>query len=83
MKPVYFIYSEKQRKVIFDREPKRPTNLVYIDGKFIPYTEINDTGKSNWDDACQLGIHPSSWIVCNGVIQDGGLADFINQGDSK
>ena len=76
-KPKYFIYSKTQLSVIRDHEPDREVNQVFINGAFFPYTEINSTGKSNFDDAEFLGVHPGSWVKCRGVIQDVDLVEFI------
>lgn len=78
-KPKYFIYSETQLEVIRDYEPNKEVNQVFINGLFVPYTEINSTGKSNFADAEQLGIHPGSWIKSKGVIQDSDLVEFIGK----
>ena len=78
MKPAHFIYSKQQESIIFDYEPERTTNLVYINGSWVKYTEINSTGDSNFEDAVHLGVHPSWWVMVSGVIQDQDLASFIN-----
>jgi len=83
MKPAHFIYSRKQQESILTFAPNREVNQVFVNGKFVPYTEINDTGDSNWDDANHLGIHPSRWVKCCGVIQDSGLKKFINKGVNR
>ena len=83
MKPSHFIYSQRQRDIAKDYQPRKKVNEVFCNGTFIPYTEINSTGDSNFDDAQHLGVHPRWWIRCNGVIQDEELKQFINQGDSK
>ena len=78
MKPAHFIYSKQQESIIFDYEPERTTKLVYINGSWVKYTEINSTGDSNFEDAVHLGVHPEWWVRHNGVIQDKDLASFIN-----
>ena len=77
MKPVHFIYSETQKDVISDFEPNREPAQVFINGRWVTYTEINSTGDSNFEDAHHLGIHPRWWVKRNGVIQDEDLAAFI------
>lgn len=77
MKPTHFIYSKQQESIVFDFEPEIK-RLVYINGSWVKYTEINSTGDSNFEDAVHLGIHPSCWVMLNGVIQDTDLANFIN-----
>tara|TARA_R110000772_G_scaffold51293_4_gene117780 strand:- start:2173 stop:2424 length:252 start_codon:yes stop_codon:yes gene_type:complete len=83
MKASHFIYSEAQRIIILDFEPNKPVNYVFSNDEWVPYTEINSTGNSNFEDAQHLGIHPRWWVKQCGVIQDSDLIDFINQGDSK
>ena len=78
MKAVYFIFSQEQRNVGLDFEPTKEVNQVFVNGSFVPYTEINDTGKSNFPDAKCLGVHPRGWVKCRGVIQDSDLAEFVN-----
>lgn len=78
MKAGHFIYSQQQREITLILEPKKEVNQVFVNGKFIPYTEINSTGDSNFNDANHLGIHPRRWVKCKGVIQDKDLEDFIN-----
>jgi hypothetical protein len=81
MKPKYFIYSQTQRDnkaydFIFG-ERSNSVNYVFIGGEFIPYTEMNSTGKSNFKDAKVLGIAPNWWIRMDGVIQDPDLKKFL------
>lgn len=83
MKPAHFIYSETQRQVVLDMDPNKEIHHVYINGKFTPYTEINSTGDSNFEDAQHLGVHPRHWVKQGGKIQDGDLADFINNNGHK
>tara|TARA_R110000782_G_scaffold211420_1_gene299341 strand:+ start:350 stop:604 length:255 start_codon:yes stop_codon:yes gene_type:complete len=83
MKASHFIYSKTQKNNILDFDPKKEFHQVFINGKWVTYTEINSTGNSNFEDAQHLGIHPRWWVKCNGVIQDNDLAFFIDQGDSK
>jgi len=78
MKAKHFIYSQGQRNIALHFEPTKEVNQVFINGNFVPYTEMNSTGDSNFTDAVRLGIHPRSWIKVNSVIQDSDLVDFIN-----
>ncbi len=73
MKAKCFIFSKKQSQLA-----GRVSTFVFIGGEFIPYTEMNSTGKSGWDDAVHLGIAPMWWIKVCGVIQDEVLAAFLN-----
>lgn len=75
MKAKYFIFSKKQNKLV------GAYRLVFIGGKFVPYTEMNSTGESGWDDAIHLGAAPEWWIKICGVIQDKDLAAFLNVPD--
>jgi len=80
MEPKYFIYSETQRSISADNFVGVRTNSVnhvFIGGKFIPYTEKNSTGKSNFKDAKVLGIAPNWWIRIDGFIQDPDLKKFL------
>jgi hypothetical protein len=79
MKVSHFIYSKTQRSIILDFEPNKQVSYVFCNGAWFPYTEINSTGISNFEDAQHLGVHPRWWVKCNGVVQDNDLADFINQ----
>ena len=79
MKASHFIYSETQRSIILDLEPSKQVNQVFSNGTWIPYTEINSTGDSNFEDAQHLGIYPRRWTKCRGVIQDSDLAEFLHK----
>lgn len=78
MKPKYFFYSETQRDIALDMQPKKNINMVYVNGEFVPYTEMSSTNSSNFSDVKKLGAHPNWWIKINGRIQDEDLAEFIS-----
>ena len=79
MKAKHFIYSQQQRDIILSFDPNKKVNKVFCNGTFVPYTEMNSTGDSNFEDANHLGIHPQSWVRVNGVIQDYDLKNFIEE----
>ena len=86
MKPYKFFYSKKQldlKEDFYLEYPDDPlfkihVNEVFIDGKFVRFTEAMKSGSSNFNDAVFLGAHPEWWVRHNGVIQDKDLASFIN-----
>ncbi len=83
MKPAHYYYSKKQQEVTSTlnmfTSSKRGVNEVFINGKFVPYTEMQTTKDhgSNWDDAVYLGVAPCWWIKVNNVIQDEDLAEYL------
>jgi hypothetical protein len=83
MKASHFYYSKEQEDLILDFEPEKEFPQVFINGKWVVYTEVNSVGNSNFRDAQHLGIHPRWWIKCNGFIQDNDLDLFIKQGYNK
>jgi len=80
MEARHFIYSQTQRDIALEFEPHKEVNQVFCNGTWVPYTEINSTGNSNFEDAQHLGIYPRWWIKSNGAVQDADLLSFITRG---
>ena len=79
MKPKYFIYSARQKRLISDYQPNKKLMYIFIDGEFVEYTEQKDSNKSNFDDAIYLGLQPGGWTKIGKVIQDDDLEGWVNK----
>ena len=65
-----FFYSESNKSALLNYSPNRPPRMVYINSKWIEYTErTSTTGSSNWDDVIYLGEAQEFHIKINGNVQ--------------